>query len=451
MELRRRQPAGPRLGDALHSTGSSRRSAGKGDLDFLERSFQQAAAELHLVGEPQGPRRAATSSRAASSGSTTSASSTAARRCRPAATSSRPTAPPGWRSSARTCSRSPSSSRSREPAVRRHGRQVRRALPLDRRPRWTTSATDAGMWDEEDGFFYDVLRLPDGHARRGSRCARWSGCCRSAPCTVFERRRRRAGTPRSRRACKASSTRRPELADAHPRPAPRRARTAAACRRSSTRRKLRRVLAPHARRERVPRAPTASARSRAYHLEHPYVFDVGGQEYRVDYLPGRVGHRHVRRQLQLARARSGCRSTCLIIRALLQYYAYYGDDFTVECPTGSGQPDDALRGRRRARAGCRSIFLRDANGRRPVYGGTAQVPERSALARPRPVLRVLPRRQRRGHRREPPDRLDRASWRGRMHLFATTTPAQVLELGKVAGVTETKQPGADRGGARRSR
>ena len=35
------------------------------------------------------------------------------------------------------------------------------------------------MWDEEDGFYYDVLRLPDGSAR-GSRCARWSGCCRCA-------------------------------------------------------------------------------------------------------------------------------------------------------------------------------------------------------------------------------------------------------------------------------
>ena len=60
----------------------------------------QAAAEFHLVGESQGRRRAATSSRAASSASTTSASSIAARRCRPAATSTRPTAPAGWRCTA---------------------------------------------------------------------------------------------------------------------------------------------------------------------------------------------------------------------------------------------------------------------------------------------------------------------------------------------------------------
>ena len=43
----------------------------------------------------------------------------------------------------------------------------------------STRADGTEMWDEEDGFFYDVLRLPDGSAS-GSRCARWSACCRCA-------------------------------------------------------------------------------------------------------------------------------------------------------------------------------------------------------------------------------------------------------------------------------
>ena len=68
-----------------------------GDLRVPRTRLPQADAEFHLVGQPQGRRRAATSSRAASSAWTTSASSTAARRCRPAASSIRPTAPPGWR------------------------------------------------------------------------------------------------------------------------------------------------------------------------------------------------------------------------------------------------------------------------------------------------------------------------------------------------------------------
>ena len=52
------------------------------------------------------------------------------------------------------------------------------------------------------------------------------------------------------------------------------------------------------------------------------------------------------------------------------------------------------------------MFLRDEQGARPVHGGAGQVPVRPALARPDPLLRVLPRRQRRRPRRQPPDRLD---------------------------------------------
>ena len=107
--------------------------ARRGEATRMARALvPQAAAQLHLVGQPEGPRRATTSSKAASSGSTTSACSIAARRCRPAATSNRRTAPRGWRCSARTCSRSPPSWRCEKPAYADMCAQVRRALPLDR-------------------------------------------------------------------------------------------------------------------------------------------------------------------------------------------------------------------------------------------------------------------------------------------------------------------------------
>ena len=83
-----------------------------------------------------------------------------------------------------------------------------------------------------------------------------------------------------------------------------------------------------------------------HHAEHPFVFRRRRPGIPRGVPAGRVRQRHVRRQLQLARARSGCRSTALIIRALLQYYTYYGDDFKVECPTGSGKHDEPLSGRR---------------------------------------------------------------------------------------------------------
>src|SRR5262249_61096832 len=73
-----------------------------------------------------------------------------------------------------------------------------------------------------------------------------------------------------------------------------------------------------------------------YHAAHPYVFRAGGQEYRVSYLPAESdtgmfgGNSNWRGPIWMA-------VNGLIIRALLQYYTYYGNDFTVECPTGSGR------------------------------------------------------------------------------------------------------------------
>ena len=98
----------------------------------------------------------------------------------------------------------------------------------------------------------------------------------------------------------------------------------------------------------------------------------------------------------------------LIIRALLQYYTYYGNDFTVECPTGSGRHDEPVPGRRGdLRAGWPASSCKDKDGRRPVYGGTRKFQEDPHWRDLPPVLRVLPRRQRGRSRREPPDRMDR--------------------------------------------
>src|SRR5271165_6437434 len=73
-----------------------------------------------------------------------------------------------------------------------------------------------------------------------------------------------------------------------------------------------------------------------HHAEHPFVFFAQGQEYRVNYLPAESdsdmfgGNSNWRGPIWMP-------VNALIIRALLQYYSYYGNDFTVECPTGSGR------------------------------------------------------------------------------------------------------------------
>ncbi len=72
-----------------------------------------------------------------------------------------------------------------------------------------------------------------------------------------------------------------------------------------------------------------------YHAEHPYVVHVGGTEYRVDYLPAESnsgmfgGNSNWRGPVWFP-------MNYLLLRGLIHLYAYYGDEFTIECPTGSG-------------------------------------------------------------------------------------------------------------------
>jgi hypothetical protein len=62
----------------------------------------------------------------------------------------------------------------------------------------------------------------------------------------------------------------------------------------------------------------------------------------------------------------------LMIRALLQYYTYYGNDFAVECPTGSGRRMNLYQVAEEIARRLASIFLKDPSGRRPVFGGSAK-------------------------------------------------------------------------------
>jgi len=60
----------------------------------------------------------------------------------------------------------------------------------------------------------------------------------------------------------------------------------------------------------------------------------------------------------------------LIIRALLNFYLYYGDHFKIECPTGSGKVMNLFEVSQEISDRLTRIFARDEHGRRPVYGGT---------------------------------------------------------------------------------
>src|SRR6185369_6265656 len=106
-----------------------------------------------------------------------------------------------------------------------------------------------------------------------------------------------------------------------------------------------------------------------FHLDHPYVFNVGNQPYRVSYLPAES-------DTGMFGGNSNWRGpiwapiNALIVRAMLEMYAYYGDDFKVECPTGSGQYMTLYQVAEELANRLGAIFLRNHEGRRPVYGGT---------------------------------------------------------------------------------
>jgi hypothetical protein len=111
-----------------------------------------------------------------------------------------------------------------------------------------------------------------------------------------------------------------------------------------------------------------------YHAVCPYVVHAGGQEYRVSYLPAESdtgmfgGNSNWRGPIWMP-------VNALIIRALLQYYFYFGEDFRIECPTGSGRYMSLYQVADEISRRLSTIFLKDGQGRRPVYGGTRKFQE----------------------------------------------------------------------------
>jgi hypothetical protein len=229
---------------------------------------------------------------------------------------------------------------------------------------------DVGMWDEEDGFFYDVLQLPDGRAER-LKVRSMVGLLPLCAVTVFEDGFERE-FPELTKQWHSSVAARPELLSFIHDPR----KTGHARRRLGAildEAKLRRVLATMLDESEFLSPYGIRSLSRV-HSEHPYEFRFDGQVHRVPYLPGESDS-------GLFGGNSNWRGPiwaplqALVIRALLQYYAYYGDELTVECPTGSGVRMNLYRVAEEISRRMSSLFLKDKNGRRPVYGSDRKFQE----------------------------------------------------------------------------
>ena len=247
---------------------------------------------------------------------------------------------------------------------------------------WITYAMDRigtqhdGMWDSQDGFFYDVLRLPNDDAVR-LKVRSMVGLLPLCASTVLEAggvTGMLARHPRLAELIEVFKKRHPEVVKQIA-PADENfigykgRRLLAVCNKE----KLGRILA-HMLDEKEFLGPYGLRSLSRYHLEHPFAFYLQGQEYKVEYLPAESntgmfgGNSNWRGPVWMP-------VNAVLIRALLNLYQFYGDDFKVECPTGSGKYLTLYEVAKELGRRLTSIFLRDENGRRPVYGGTKKFQE----------------------------------------------------------------------------
>jgi len=224
------------------------------------------------------------------------------------------------------------------------------------------------MWDEEDGFYYDLLRTPDGRAQR-LKVRSLVGLLPLCASTVVEGDAA-AKFPRLAEMIALFRKRHPELVS-HVAPTDEGFVGVNGRRLLSTlnKEKLQRVLAYMLDEDEFLGPHGIRSLSR-YHLDHPFTFRVGHEDYHVRYLPAESntgmfgGNSNWRGPVWMP-------VNALIVRALLNLYAFYGDDFTVECPTRSGRYCTLFEVAEELSKRLASTFERRPDGTRPVYGGTA--------------------------------------------------------------------------------
>jgi hypothetical protein len=304
---------------------------------------------------------------------------------------------------------------------------------------WIASAmVDAGggtgLWDEEDGFFYDVLQLPNGQSQR-LRVRSMVGLLPLCAVTMIEgalRRRYPELGDRLQRFLEA----RPELAAFMHDPSKTSTEGRSLCA-VLDETKLRRVLSRMLD-ESEFLSPYGIRSLSRYHADHPYVFQAGNREFRVSYLPAESdtglfgGNSNWRGPIWMP-------VNALIIRGLLEYHMYYGKNFTIECPTGSGRWMNLYEVAEEIARRLTNIFRRDEKGHRALYGGSRRFQED-------PHWRdyILFYEYFHGDNGAGLGANHQTGWTGLvargMHLFATSTAEEFLALGKLAAINEVQNP-----------
>jgi hypothetical protein len=244
---------------------------------------------------------------------------------------------------------------------------------------WITYAMDRigenhdEMWDSDEGFFYDLLHLPNGESMR-LKVRSMVGLLPLCASSVLEANGILSRHPRMVELLDLFRKRHPDLLR-HIAPADGSFRGHADRRILSVcnKEKLERVL-HYLLDENEFFGPYGIRSLSRYHLDHPFSFQLAGQEYRVQYLAAESntgmfgGNSNWRGPVWMP-------VNGLLVRALLNLYQFYGDDFKVECPTGSGKHLTLFEVAQELTRRLTSIFLRGQDGKRPVYGGTRKFQE----------------------------------------------------------------------------
>jgi hypothetical protein len=220
-----------------------------------------------------------------------------------------------------------------------------------------------GLWNEEDGFFYDVLRLPDG-AKFPMKIRSMVGliplfAVETLEQEVLDRH------PGFKRRLEWFVKNRPDLTD----------NMACMTTEGKGARRLLAIANPDQLRHILKYmldegeflSPYGIRALSQFHRDHPYTLSVNGMEYRVDYEPGESstglfgGNSNWRGPIWFP-------TNFLLVESLQKFHHYLGEDFKVEFPTGSGKMMTLWEVAGELSRRMTNIFLRDEKGHRPVFG-----------------------------------------------------------------------------------
>jgi hypothetical protein len=229
--------------------------------------------------------------------------------------------------------------------------------------RMRMAGEEVRLWDEEDGFFYDVLHRPDGSLQPLKIRSMVGLIPLFAVETIEPEVENRL--PSFWRRMKWFLRNQPELRN-HIIPLERPDGKTRRLLALVTGERLARVLG-YVLDEREFLSPCGIRALSRIHRDHPYVLSANGREYRVDYEPGESA-------TGLFGGNSNWRGPVwfpvnfLLIESLQKFHHFYGESFQVECPTGSGQRRSLREVAAELSRRLTHIFLRGADGRRPVHG-----------------------------------------------------------------------------------